>query len=64
MYHNEDGTTRWRLFNGRGDVRAFRAPRGWQASADLIDAHPETGSYFGVSDWRLKEVKEAGHGKA
>jgi hypothetical protein len=64
MYHNEDGTTRWRRLNGRGDVSAIRVPRGWQASADLIDAHPETGKYLGVSDWWIKEVKEAGHEKA
>ncbi len=64
MYHYEDGTTRWRRFNGRGDVRACRAPRGWQASADLIDVHPVTGKYLGVSGWWIKEVKETGHGKA
>ena len=37
MYHYEDGTTRWRRFNGRGDIRAYRAPRGWTAFADLIE---------------------------
>ncbi|MBK8357479.1 MAG: hypothetical protein IPL15_00085 [Comamonadaceae bacterium] len=63
MYHYEDGTTRWRRFNGRGDVHACHAPRGWQASADLIDVHPVTGKYLGVSAGGSRK-SEAGHGKA
>lgn len=62
MYHYEDGTTRWRRFNGRGDVRAYRAPRGWSAFADLIDRHPITGAGLGSSSWWIREIREVCHG--
>ena len=62
MYHYEDGTTRWRRFNGRGDVRAYRAPRGWTAFADLIDRHPITGVNLGASSWWIRVTREVCHG--
>lgn len=57
MYQYTNGTTRWRRFNGRGDVRAYRAPKGWSASAELIEHHPVSGEFFSRSDWWIKEVK-------
>ena len=62
MYHYEDGTIRWRRFNGHGDVRAYRAPRGWTAFADLMDRHPVTGVDLGSSSWWIRETREACHG--
>lgn len=57
MYQYENGTTRWKRFSGRGDVRAYRAPKGWSASADLIENHPITGEHFGKSVWWIMEVR-------
>lgn len=39
---------RW---NGRGDVRAYVPPRGFAATADLVDHHPATGRFLGESQW-------------
>ena len=59
VYHYENGTTRWRRFNGEGDVRAYRGPKEWTCNADLIEHHPITGKCLGRSEWWIREVKQA-----
>lgn len=59
MYHYEGGTIRWKKFNGKGDIRAYRAPKGWSATADLIEYHPITGTLLGKSEWWIQETWEA-----
>lgn len=54
------GDIRWHRYTGKGDVRSYRAPRGWQAFAELIDYHPITGKKLGgtklpQSQWWIRE---------
>jgi hypothetical protein len=49
------GTVRWRRYTGEGDVRAYRAPKGWDAFADLRDTHPITGAQMPRSQWWIRE---------
>ena len=46
---------RWKKWTGDGDVRAYRAPKGWEATAFLCDAHPLTGKKFRSSQWWIYE---------
>lgn len=59
MYHYEGGSTRWRKYNGKGDIRAYRAPNGWSVTAHLIEYHPITGVFLGKSQWWIQETREA-----
>ena len=51
------GARRWKRFDGKGDVRSHRAPKGWEASAELLDCHPLTGKRFinGRVEWWICE---------
>ncbi|KSR45979.1 hypothetical protein [Pseudomonas aeruginosa] len=52
------GTRRARRWHGSGDVRGYRPPHGWTASADLTDIHPITGKQLRRAIWWIIEVKE------
>ncbi|WP_400564398.1 hypothetical protein ACFELC_23665 [Pseudomonas aeruginosa] len=52
------GTRRARRWHGSGDVRGYRPPRGWSATADLTDIHPITGKPLRHAVWWIIEVKE------
>ena len=58
MYHYASNATRWKKYNGKGDVRMCRPSKGWSATADLIEYHPITGEYLGKSQYWVKETKE------
>ena len=59
MYHYENGSVRWRKYSGKGDIRAYRPPKGWCASADLIEYHPITGEFLGrYHRWIKEEVMQ------
>jgi len=51
------GTVRARRWRGHGDIRCYRAPRGWTARADLTDIHPITGRPLRDSVWWIVERK-------
>lgn len=36
---------------GQDDVRRYEPPKGYCATAELIDCHPLTGKPFGSSQW-------------
>lgn len=58
-YIYEPGTVRWRKFTGSGDVRGYRAARGWDVEAMLLDNHPITGQPLkpnANSQWWIKET--------
>ena len=57
-YYYKTGVVRWRRFNGDGDVRAYRAPKGWTAFADLTDRHPVTGAPLKRNQWWIRETYE------
>lgn len=38
---------------GQHDVRCYRPPLGYNATADLIDIHPITGEQLSQSEWWL-----------
>ena len=46
---------RWRKFKGEGDVRGYRAHKGWEATAFLCDLHPITGRKLRSSQWWICE---------
>mgnify|MGYP001125172941 FL=1 len=52
------GTVRARRWRGDGDVRGYRPPSGWMASADPTDIHPITGRVLSRAVWWLIETKE------
>lgn len=52
------GTVRARRWRGQGDVRAYRPPAGWTATADLIDMHPISSRPLPKSEWWIFETKE------
>lgn len=57
-YQYLPGATRWRRFDGHGDVRGYRAPKGWVAFAHSIDQHPITGKPLSQSQWWIEETFE------
>lgn len=60
MNHYLDGSVRWHRYTGKGDVRAYRPPKGWEATAHLIDHHPITNRMLRQSQWWVRE--EINHG--
>ena len=38
-------------FIGQQDVRCYRPPLGYSATAELIDCHPLTQQHFAQSEW-------------
>lgn len=58
-YHYEIGAVRWRKHDGKRDVRAHRAPKGWSAFAGLLCHHPITGKPLrNGSQWWIRETYE------
>ena len=51
------GTVRARRWHGDGDVRDYRPPRGWTATADLTDIHPISGKPLPHAVWWIIETK-------
>ena len=49
------GTERFRKFDGDGDVRGYRAPRGWEVEAFTPERHPITGRPLRYQ-WWIKET--------
>lgn len=54
-YQYEPGAVRWKRWNGKGDVRAYVAPEGWNSSAELLERHPLTDKPFKESQWWIRE---------
>lgn len=55
-YHYRIGTIRWVRWRGRGDVRSYRAPEGWEASAHKLDHHPITDAReCAATQWWIRE---------
>lgn len=52
------GAVRWRRFDGAGDVRSYRAAKGWSVMAHLIDRHPITDRQLDGSQWWICETFE------
>lgn len=52
----EPGATRWKRFNGKGDVRAHRAPKGWVMYAEIMERHPVTGAPLKAPQWWIRET--------
>lgn len=50
------GATRWKRFDGKGDVRLYRAPRGWAAFAFQLDEHPTKYVTFAQAQWWIRET--------
>lgn len=56
------GAVRWKR-HAEGDLRSYRAPKGWDASAWSIDSHPLTGREFKTAQWWImEEYKGVDHG--
>lgn len=55
-YHYVDGAVRWKRFTGPGDVRRYRAHRGWIAQAWMLDEHPITRKPFKQAQWWICET--------
>ena len=50
------GAVRWRKHTGNHDVRATRAPKGWDIEAMILDEHPVTGQPLKNPGWWIKET--------
>lgn len=50
-FHPLDHGMKAGRYIGQQDVRGYRPPRGYNASADLIDIHPMTGERLLQSEW-------------
>lgn len=57
-YQYPKGTVRWRIFGGDYDIRGYPAPKGWSASAHMLDYHPLTNRPLNELTWWIKEVKD------
>lgn len=57
-YLYEVGAVRWkRHLSKNGDPRCHRAPKGWEASADVRYYHPTTGRPLrGDGQWWIREM--------
>lgn len=49
------GAVRAKKYTGKGDVRAYRAPKGWEAEAAVVDRNPITGTQLKTSQWWIIE---------
>ena len=50
------GSMRWKRFTGDGDVRAYRAKKGWWVTAHMLDYHPTTDRHLPTSQWWICET--------
>ena len=57
-YTYAPSTIRAFRWNGGGDVRGHRPPKGWSARADLTDTHPITGAPLKRTEWWITETKD------
>lgn len=57
-YLYEIGAVRWKRWTGDGDVRCYRARKGWgNVTADLYWDHPTTGRPFrNGGQWWIREM--------
>lgn len=55
-YLYEPGAVRWKKYTGTGDVRGYRAPKGWTTFTDLTDIHPITGKQLKRAAWWIRET--------
>lgn len=55
-YTYKVGAKRAKKYTGNGDVRGYRAPKGWEARADLTDCNPITGRQLKRSEWWIIET--------
>ncbi len=53
-YHYIVGAIRWRRHTS-GDPRGYRAAKGWDVEAMLLDYHPITGKNLKQSQWWIRE---------
>lgn len=51
------GTVRAHRWHGDGDVRGYRPPRSWTATANLTDIHPISGKPLPHAAWWIIETK-------
>lgn len=54
------GATRWKRFTGNDDVRCYRASKGWEAFAFLLDEHPVKDVTFAHAQWWIRETYTGG----
>ena len=52
------GTIRARRYDGSGDVRGYRPPKGWEAEAVLVSEHPLTGRSLTAAQWWIIETRK------
>lgn len=55
-YHYLCGAVRWKRYTGPNDVRCYRAPKGWEVFAMLLDEHPTTGRPLRFNQWWIRET--------
>jgi hypothetical protein len=55
-YHYIPGAVRWKRYTGPADVRLYRAPKGWDACAMVIDYHPTTDRRLPQAQWWIRET--------
>ena len=55
-YYCELGAVRWLRHTGRCDVRGHLTPKGWEASADMLEYHPTTGEPLDGCEWWIRET--------
>ena len=60
FYHLGQGKKAGR-FIGQQDVRCYRPPLGYSATAELIDCHPLTQQHFAQSEWWIFLTPEDNH---
>ena len=56
MNYYEIGAVRWKRFNGHGDVRLFRSPKGWETFAEVLNYHPTTDRKLPCAQWWVRET--------
>lgn len=50
-FHPLDNGMKAGRYIGQHDVRCYRPPSGYNATADLVDIHPITGEPLAQSEW-------------
>ena len=51
----EYGAVRWKRWTRDADIRSYRPPKNWVATAHLLDYHPCTGKTAKKSRWWIRE---------
>lgn len=55
-YHYIPGAIRWKRYTGHDDVRCYRAPKGWEVFAMVLDYHPTTDHHLPQAQWWIRET--------